>query len=163
MIHPWIDSRKFLLMQSRMTHQNLFQTTFKSRFMIPSGFSWFCSKINTWAFNQEILLVFTGDFCWGFWLNTLLIFLRWPLISLQARLFWVLHWVSFGSFQGDLRIESMNHSRPFLETPTRLIVSLFLILVKHPGLIKEPTLNHSFQTSTRLFIKTRIYTWGSLW
>jgi len=122
-------------MQSKMTHCNLFLMRFKFSFMIPSGFSWFDSRINTSGFNQEILL----GFIWWFLSQTFdwiifWFFLRWLWTGLQPRLFWFSLEFLLGLFGVTWGLNQWINSRPFLETSTRLIVSLFLILVKHPGL-----------------------------
>jgi len=48
----------------------------------------------------------------------------------------------------------MNHSRPFLETSTRLIVSLFLILVKRPefnqGTNTEPFFSNLYKVNYKI-------------
>ena len=134
MIHPWVVSRKFLLMQPKMTCWNLFLMRFISWFMTPSGFSWFVSRINTWGFNQEILLgfiwwFFNQDFVWIIFC----FFLRWLWTSFQPRLFWFCLEFLLGFFGLSWGLNQWINSRPFLETSTRLIVSVFSILVKHPG------------------------------
>ena len=108
MIHPWVVSRKFLLMQPKMTYWNLFLRRFKSWLMTPSGFSWFDSRINTCGFNQEIPF---GSIWW--FLNQVLIdlsldFFEDILNQSSTKTLLILSWVSFGSLWGDLRIESMN-------------------------------------------------------
>jgi len=88
MIHPWVDSRKFLLMQPKMTYWNLFLMRFKSWFMTPSGFSWFVSRINTEDSTRRFFWVLSGDS--------------------NQDLDWIISWFSWGNFEPVFNQDSFD-------------------------------------------------------
>lgn len=160
------ESIDFNWMQSKMNCWILFKSRLKSLFMILSGFLWIDSRINTWGFNQWIFNgLSSGDSWMKSWINVLWS-LFWGCIesSLQGKL----GWYSFGFLLGLtlilLRTHPMNQLKSICWRRYKVYYTHFTGSCQDPlGFFEESSREHSDQTSTRLFIKSRIYTWENLW